>query len=350
MKNEFTEILDFDSEIKAKVGRPKLADKDTKKKSIIFAIFSLIAVILLLIFGYGTLFGFKNINLKAALTKNENNNETIYVDEIKPLVKNITLKEGTARKVYLTVLPASATNKKIKYKSSNEDVAVVDSNGKVTGISAGRATIIATTTDGTTLTAEFKIKVVKSAAAKCNFTTITKNNDGIVYSSECKNAVVKEIQYKVGNGDYKKLLTKKLTDKIRLSTEELKKDIKLKIVYFPNNSKVAKYSTKTLKINTTRTTKSGKCTLSLKEVKSSHAKYSVRCKNAEPTKIAYKIGNGSYIGVDPSNLASTIIYEESDVTRILYFNIEYQVDGTKKKNTIIKNSIIEKKQSVTTQQ
>lgn len=349
MKNEFTEILDFDSEIKAKVGRPKLADNDTKKKSIIFAVFSLIVVILLLIFGYGTLIGFKKVNLKGALAKNDNNKKTVYIDEIKPLVKNITLKEGTARKVYLTILPASATNKDIDYKSSNEDVAVVDSHGKVTGLSHGRATIIATTKDGTTLTAEFKVKVVKSAVAKCRFTTITKNNDGIVYSSECKNAVVKEIQYKVGNGDYKKLLTKKLTDKIKLSKKELKKNIKLKIVYFPNNSKIAKYSTKTLVANTTRVTRTGKCTLELKEVKSSHAKYNIRCKNAEPTKIAYKIGNGSYIGVDPSNIASTIIYEESDVTRILYFDVEYQIDGTKTKNTIIKNSIIEKGQTVTTQ-
>ena len=69
-------------------------------------------------------------------------------------------------------------------------------------------------------------------------------------------------------------------------------------------------------------------------------RYDIDCKNATVSKIAYKIGNGSYVGIHSSSLADTILYEESNVTRQLYFNIEYQVDGTTRIRTITKASII----------
>nr|WP_295302191.1 Ig-like domain-containing protein [uncultured Blautia sp.] len=46
------------------------------------------------------------------------------------------------------VLPANATNKTLKWTSSNPKVATVDQNGKVTGISEGHVTITAEATDG----------------------------------------------------------------------------------------------------------------------------------------------------------------------------------------------------------
>jgi anti-sigma28 factor (negative regulator of flagellin synthesis) len=53
------------------------------------------------------------------------------------------------------------------------------------------------------------------------------------------------------------------------------------------------------------------------------ARYDVTCKNASVNKIAYKIGNGSYVGLDSSSLADVVLFEESDVTRVIYFNLEY---------------------------
>lgn len=47
-----------------------------------------------------------------------------------------------------TITPDDATNKKIKWKSSDESVAVVDSEGKVSAKSIGSTTITATTEDG----------------------------------------------------------------------------------------------------------------------------------------------------------------------------------------------------------
>ena len=344
MKDEKIEFLDFDDT--PKVGRPRLADKKTKKKSLIIASISFIMVILLLVFGYGTLFGFKNINLMGSLTSN-NTSENVLVDDIKPIVKNITLKAGTARKVYLTVLPASATNKDIEYTSSNESVALVDEFGKVTGVSSGNVIITAKTKDGSNLTATFNVKVIKNIDGKCSFKSLNKLVDKVDYDITCNNAVVKEIEYKIGNRNYEKLLTKKLSDSVLFSSDQLNKKITFKVIYYPNSSRVTKYNIKTIDvIKKTTTSKKGSCNLTIKEVKSNSARYDVTCSNASVTKIAYKIGNGSYIGVDSSSLADTILFEESDVTRQIYFNVQYKIDGTNKIGTISKSSIIEKANTV----
>ncbi len=344
MKKEIVEYLGFEEDEKPKVGRPKLADKKTKKKSLIIASVSFLFVILLLIFGYGTLFGFKNLNLRGTLT-NQENSEDVLIEEIKPLVKDITIKAGTARKVYLTVLPAVATNKTITYESSDTSVATVDDNGKVLGISQGIAVIKAKTNDGTNLSTEFNVKVIKNAEGKCMFTTLSKTSDGIYYVVDCNNAKIKEIQYRIGDDNYESLLTKKMTDEVKFSSKQLKDKISFKVVYYPNNSKVTKYAVKTIEKQQKTTTKklTGGCTLDLKEVKKNLVKYDISCNNASVSKIAYKIGNGSYVGLDSSSLADTVIFEESDVTRVIYFNVDYVVDGSNKVNTITKSSIIEKK-------
>ncbi|MGE7989210.1 Ig-like domain-containing protein [Lysinibacillus fusiformis] len=70
-------------------------------------------------------------------------------------VTGITLNEtsgnlqvGDTRTLTATVTPANATNKSVTWTSSDENVATVDSQGKVTAIGEGSATITATTVDG----------------------------------------------------------------------------------------------------------------------------------------------------------------------------------------------------------
>ncbi len=345
IKKDIIEYLGFEEDEKPKVGRPRLADSKTKRKSLIIASFSFVFVLLLLIFGYGTLFGFKNLNLAASLNST-NSEEEILVEEISPLIEDITLKEETARKVYLTILPASATDKSITYESLDETVATVDENGKVVGVQEGETKIIARTNDGSNLKAVFNITVVKNATGSCEFTSLTKTSSGITYTTSCDNASIKAIQYKVGDSSYETLLTKKATDEVKLSSEQLQEDITFKVVYYPNNSKITRYSTKTLKAEkTTTTSPSGSCTLEIVEVNSNSAKYNITCENASVNEIAYKIGNGSYVGLDASSLADTIIFEESTTTRIIYFSVSYTIDGTTKTNTITKNSVIEKGKS-----
>ena len=58
VKKDVVEYLGFDDDTeKKKVGRPRLASKETKKKSLIIAGLSFFGVTLLLVFGYGSLFG-----------------------------------------------------------------------------------------------------------------------------------------------------------------------------------------------------------------------------------------------------------------------------------------------------
>ena len=95
---EIIEILDFE-EVPKKVGRPKLADKDTKKKSLMIVATSFFAVILLLVFGYGTIFGFNDLvsRLTGNISKNEISNNNIQVTYLEPIMESITIKKGTAR-------------------------------------------------------------------------------------------------------------------------------------------------------------------------------------------------------------------------------------------------------------
>ncbi len=59
-----------------------------------------------------------------------------------------TIGVGSSEVLTATVIPANATSKTVTWKSSNTNVATVDQSGKVTGVSAGIATITVTTVDG----------------------------------------------------------------------------------------------------------------------------------------------------------------------------------------------------------
>ena len=86
--------------------------------------------------GYGTNVANKTLTITAGVTGvSLNKNSTIIVI-------------GTEETLEATVEPANAGNKAVTWSNSKEDVATVDENGKVTGISPGTATITVTTVDG----------------------------------------------------------------------------------------------------------------------------------------------------------------------------------------------------------
>lgn len=60
----------------------------------------------------------------------------------------MTISEGETQALMATVLPDNAYNKEVVWSSSNQAVATVTGDGKVTGVSAGSAVITATTSDG----------------------------------------------------------------------------------------------------------------------------------------------------------------------------------------------------------
>lgn len=74
----------------------------------------------------------------------------------------LEIETGSTATLVATVSPSTATNKNVTWSSTNPSVATV-SNGTVTGVSAGTASIVATTADGSR-TAVCTITVSKSTA------------------------------------------------------------------------------------------------------------------------------------------------------------------------------------------
>ena len=70
-----------------------------------------------------------------------------------------TIEAGEIAELIANVSPINATDKSVKWKSSDTRIATVDSDGWVEGIKAGSAVITATTNDGAK-TAQCKVKVI----------------------------------------------------------------------------------------------------------------------------------------------------------------------------------------------
>ena len=81
------------------------------------------------------------------------NDESITLDK-----STMDLSIGDSGQLTATTTPAAVG---VTWKSSDESVATVDSNGKVTGVKAGQATITATTADGSNLSASCTVTVTR---------------------------------------------------------------------------------------------------------------------------------------------------------------------------------------------
>lgn len=87
--------------------------------------------------------------------------------KVEQIVLNKTegvLTVGNSVTVTATVTPDNATNTTVNWTSSDEKVATVDSNGKVTAVAAGNATIKATSESDGDVSADYALTVNKAAA------------------------------------------------------------------------------------------------------------------------------------------------------------------------------------------
>ena len=82
---------------------------------------------------------------------NSNSNTIVNVTGISLSKSSVTLTKGSKTTLSATVSPSNATNKNITWSSSNTGVATV-SNGTVTAVNAGKATITASSSNGKTAT------------------------------------------------------------------------------------------------------------------------------------------------------------------------------------------------------
>lgn len=89
---------------------------------------------------------------------------TTKVEQIALSKTEGVLTVGNSVTVTATVTPDNATNTTINWTSSDEKVATVDSNGEVTAVAAGNATIKATSESDGDVSADYALTVNKAAA------------------------------------------------------------------------------------------------------------------------------------------------------------------------------------------
>jgi hypothetical protein len=81
-------------------------------------------------------------------SKNQNNSSQVAVDSIVLTPKNLILEIGQSATIKAEIKPQNATNKRITWLSSNQEVVTVDQTGEVTPRAQGMAFIRAITEDG----------------------------------------------------------------------------------------------------------------------------------------------------------------------------------------------------------
>lgn len=97
---------------------------------------------------------------------------TIYATEIK-INENIgTIEEGESKALTATISPSNVTDKNITWKSSNENVATVNSKGEVIAKKSGIVEIIASTSNGKTNAVAITVK--EKPKKEDNNTTVKK--------------------------------------------------------------------------------------------------------------------------------------------------------------------------------
>jgi len=107
----------------------------------------------------------KNLTSGTVATVTVDMNPSVAVTGVTVSPTTLTLSQGKTATLTATVSPSTATDKTVTWTSSNTGVATVSSDGVVTGVKAGTATITATTNDGGK-TATCAVTVKAPAATK----------------------------------------------------------------------------------------------------------------------------------------------------------------------------------------
>ncbi len=104
-----------------------------------------------------------------------------FVSGIKFDKNELELYNGDTYTLQATILPEDANNKTLSWSSSSPTIATVDENGMITAIAAGTATITATATDESGITATCKVTVLQHVESITLHTT-----SGSIYVGQAK--------------------------------------------------------------------------------------------------------------------------------------------------------------------
>lgn len=96
----------------------------------------------------------------------------VLISSISLTPTTLSLAVGKTSQLNVNISPSDATNKVLNWASSDSSVAII-SEGTVTAVKAGTATISATTTDGTNLTATTSVTVTPQSSGGGGFTLVT---------------------------------------------------------------------------------------------------------------------------------------------------------------------------------
>ena len=172
---------------------------------------------------YGYVYGVKTGTVVVTVRTNDggktaacnvtiSNNGTVVPVTSVSIVRNesyIALKEGASKRLSVKVLPDNASDKDVTWTTSDAGIVTVDSNGYITGVNDGTATITVTTDDGRR-TDTCRVEVISTSqwvsvtGVRVNLinTTIPVGfTDRIRYEVTPANASDEEVQWSSSNTD-----------------------------------------------------------------------------------------------------------------------------------------------------
>lgn len=138
---------------------------------------------------------------------------------------SLSLSEGASETLIATVTPDDAANKAVTWTSSNESVATVDGNGKVTAVKKGTAVITAITEDGS-FTASCQVNVscshtyVEKVAPEYLKSPATTTSKAVYYKScsACGEKSSETFEYgeKLPDGNTARIIVESSKEKVRV--------------------------------------------------------------------------------------------------------------------------------------
>jgi|GEM_PF-5093021 len=125
--------------------------------------------------------------------------KTIAVTGVSVDPAEVSLKVGKTKELTAVLEPENVTNKNVTWSSSDEEVATVDENGKVTAVAAGTAEITVKTEDGE-FTAVCTVKVTKKSSGGSSSGSDDKLVSKVEVSEETENGKVTVEKDKAAEG------------------------------------------------------------------------------------------------------------------------------------------------------